>query len=292
MSRRRRWLLRLAAALLLWWGLGLLTAHVATRPHPSEIVPRAEIGGRKVEDVSVSTTDRLTVRGWLVDVPVDASRDEQRCVILCAGIRGNRQRLLSRAKFYQELGWSTLLVDLRGTGASDGARISMGWHEADDLVAWRLLLRNRGYTKIGVHGQSLGAAAAVYTSTRMPTPPDWSFMVLEACYLDITSALRARLFGLPEFLLWPVIRNAEWLLGVDAEDLSPLIAMRRHSAPTFFVCGTLDDKVGHDATTQLMDALPARDKVHYHVPDVAHKDLWRPGGTALRNALREFLQRR
>lgn len=286
--KRRRWTWLLAGLLLSWWALGFVTAFVATRPHPSPITERQRLGAHEVEVVEVAAADGVTARGWLVEVPAA----ESKCVILCAGIRGNRQRLVSRATFYHGLGWSTLLIDFRGTGVSDTARISMGWHEALDLLAWRALLQQRGYATVGVHGQSLGAAAAVYTSERTAKLQPWDFLVLEACYLDIGSALQARLFGLPEFLLWPVFVNAEWLLGVDAAKLSPLTAIAHHDAPTFFVCGALDNSVGHNATSRLMAASPAVDKVHYDVAGVAHKDLWRPGGAALRAALRAFLQRR
>ena len=288
---RRRWPRYLALALVTWWGFGFLAAFGATQAHPRRIKPRARIGEHAIENVEVVTPDGLTVRGWLVDVPPPQRTDERRCVILCAGIRGNRQRMVARAAFYHRLAWSTLLVDLRGTGASDSARVAMGWHEAIDLLSWQALLRQRGYTTVGVHGQSLGAAAAAFTSVRTQQPPPWSFMVLEACYLDIGAALQARI-PLPQFLLWPIYVNAEWLLGVDAEDLSPLAAMRRHTAPTFFACGEWDHKVGPCATELLVDALPVKDKVHYEVPRVGHGDLWGPGGAGLRDALREFLSRR
>lgn len=289
--RRRRWPRYLALALVTWWGFGFLAAFGATQAHPRRIRPRDQIGEHGIENVQVVTPDGLTVRAWLVDVPRGESAQRRRCVILCAGIRGNRQRMVARAAFYHRLGWSTLLVDLRGTGSSDPARVAMGWHEALDLLSWHAFLQQRGYATIGVHGQSLGAAAAAYTSVRTEQPAPWSFMVLEACYLDIGAALQARI-PLPQFLLWPIYANAEMLLGLDADDLSPLAAMRSHTAPVFFACGEWDHKVGPCATELLVAALPVADKVHYEVPRVGHGDLWRPGGAAMQDALREFLSRR
>lgn len=288
---RRGWrrLLRTASLVVLaWWASGFLTAYVATQPHPAPIVARKLIAGRPVTNVDVRTCDGLTVRGWLVDVP----HEKRRCVVLCAGIRGNRQRMVRRAEFYAELGWSSLLVDLRGTGTSDSARISMGWNEALDLSAWHAFLRQRGYQAIGVHGQSLGAAAAAYTSVRTEAPPAWDFLVLEACYRDIEAALGARMFGLPAVLWWPVLVNAEWLLDVTAEDLDPVAALREQTAPTFLACGTLDQKVGPDATAKLFAASPAADKVRFDVPNIGHKELWWSGAGALQSAVREFLLRR
>ncbi|MFT4512854.1 MAG: pimeloyl-ACP methyl ester carboxylesterase [Planctomycetota bacterium] len=290
---RQRWCARWwRPALVLfvgWWVIGWLGAYASTQPHSSDIRERRTIVGHAIEKLEVTTTDGLTVRSWLLDVP----SDRRRCVILAAGIRGNRERMVSRAQFYADLGWSSLLVDLRGTGNSDPARISMGWHEAIDLVAWYDVLRKRGYEVVGVHGQSLGAAAAAYTSVRTANPPAWDFVVLEACYSDITAALQSRAFGLPTIVLLPVFTCAEWLLDLDADDLNPVAALREQPAPLLVACGTLDHKVGIDATTRLLAASPAKDKVRCDVPGVGHHDLWRGGGgSELRAALREFLKRR
>ena len=292
--RKRRWL---GLAVLLfcgWWLLGWIAAYAATQPHPVPIHARTSIAGRPVEDVAALTLDGLTVRGWLVETPAESSADAPmtRAVILCAGIRGNRQGMVTRAEFYLQLGWSVLLVDLRGTGSSDRARISMGWHEALDLLAWHELLRTRGYQEIGVHGQSLGAAAAAYSSVRTEQPPTWRFLVLEACYCDIEAALRARVFGLPRLLLWPMLVCAEMLADVRAIDLNPVASLLLQTAPIFVACGANDLKVGPDATARLLAASRAVDKVRHDVADVGHTDLWSHGGEALRTALREFLSRR
>ena len=291
-----------------WWGIGWLGAYASTNPHPAPIRARREIAGHAIENVELRCRDGLAVRGWLLDVgepdAVAQHKETQveerqpdgsqrrRCVVLAAGIRGNRQRMVGRAAFYAEQGWSSLLIDLRGTGASDRARISMGWHEALDLEACHDFLRSRGFDVVGVHGQSLGAAAAAFTSVRTETPPRWDFVVLEACYSEITEALQARAFGLPGLLLMPVLTSAEWILGLDVADLDAVAAMRRQPAPLLVACGTRDHKVGPDATARLLDASPALDKVRCDVRGVGHRDLWRGGGSELRAALVPFLQRR
>lgn len=291
-----------------WWGIGWLGAYASTNPHPAPIRQRREIAGHAIENVQLRCRDGLQVRGWLLDMAAQKTPEQKttgqktaeqkltaprrRCVVLAAGIRGNRQRMVGRAAFYADQGWSSLLIDLRGTGASDRARISMGWHEALDLEACHDFLRGRGFEVVGVHGQSLGAAAAAYTSVRTETPPRWDFVVLEACYSEITEALQARAFGLPGLLLMPVLTSAEWILGLDVADLDAVAAIRRQPAPLLVACGTRDHKVGPDATARLLEASPAQDKVRCDVPGVGHRDLWRGGGDELRAALVPFLQRR
>jgi alpha-beta hydrolase superfamily lysophospholipase len=275
-----------AVAFALWWLVGFAAAWLATRPRASDVGPLPTLADRPVEPAATTASDGVDVRGWLVDGSAGT-----RCVVLAAGIGGNRTAMLSRAEWYLAQGWSTLLVDLRGTGESAPERIAMGYHEALDLVAWHAWLRARGYATIGVHGQSLGAAAAVYTAVRTSPPPRWHFVVLEACYGDIDAALAARLPWLPSWTLWPLRACSEWLLGVDGAELSPLRAIVHLDAPTLVACGSDDTKVGPDATRRLFAASPARDKQVVMLPGIGHHDLWR-AGPRLPQALRAFLASR
>jgi hypothetical protein len=289
-SRFRQALAGAAVAFAAWWLVGLCGALAMTWPRSVDVGTRTELGGRPVEQVTTVTGDGVTVRGWLVPASTaTTSVGPARCVVLAAGIHGNRLAMLTRAEWYLAHGWSTLLVDLRGTGASDAARIAMGWHEALDLIAWHAFLRGRGCAAIGAHGQSLGAAAIVYTAVRATPPPAWHFVVLESCYGDVDAALQARLPFVPRFLLWPLVACGEWLLGVDAHALRPVDAIAALPAPTLLAVGAADAKVGPDATSQLWAASPASDKRRLDIPGVAHGDLWRQGGAALPDALAAFL---
>ncbi len=271
---------------LVWWGLGLLGAHLATGPKPSEVPPRTQIGGHAIEAVTTTTEDGVAVKGWLVR----GRPSSEGCVVLAAGIRGNRTAMVDRAAWYLGRGWSTLLVDLRGTGESAATRITMGWHEARDLRAWATFLGANGFLRIAVHGQSLGAAAAVYTAVQA-SPPAWHFVVLEACYADIHEAVAARL-PVPSVLAWPLVVCSEWLLGIDADDLVPVRAIARLQAATFLITGALDEQGGADAAARLLAACGATKKQRYEVPDVGHIDLWPAGGDGLRRRLAGFLSDR
>ncbi|MFY9344601.1 MAG: CocE/NonD family hydrolase [Planctomycetota bacterium] len=268
---RRRLLTWSGIVVVAWWSTGILVARLLVRPRPAAIAPLSELDGQPVEDVATTTADGVTVRGWFV-----RGRDPVTCVVLAAGIRGNRQTMRSRASFHLARGSSVLLVDLRGTGASDPVLIAMGWHEALDLCAWHAFLRARGVSAIGVHGQSLGAAAAVYTAVR--GAPEWAFVVLESCYADVREALAARLPVVPSFLLWPVEVAGGWWLGADPAELVPERAIAALRAPTLIVQGELDVKVGPRAKERLFAASGASRKARCDVPHAGHQDLWGHGG--------------
>ncbi|MFN3244160.1 MAG: alpha/beta hydrolase [Planctomycetota bacterium] len=270
-----------------WWLVGAAGYFAATRPNPRPIQPLQQLAGHAVAVHSVQAVDGVTSRAWWIP-----AGDARRAVVLCAGIRGDRQRMLGRARFYLERGWSTLLVDLRGTGESERVRISMGWHEALDLLAWRQWLLQRGVEQVGVHGQSLGAAAAAFTALRDRDAARWHFLVLEACYTNLAEAAAARARGVPQACYWPMLWLAEWLLDLDVEAMDAVAALRQQPAPTLLLCGDRDRKVGRDGLRRLFEASAAADKVRYEVPGIAHRDLWRGGGEAVRVVVDRFLARR
>lgn len=277
----RRWL-RLGLVLFVMWLLGgFVGGHLATRGRPAAMPARVDLAGHAIEAVATTTADGLTVRGWLVRAFPD-SRD---CAVLATGIRGNRTSVLAGAEWYLARGWSALVVDLRATGESDGGRVSMGWHEAADLRAWYALLRERGFTRLCAHGQSLGAAAIAYSD--LP----WDLMVLESCYVDIDEALRARLpwVPVPGLLLWPLRRSAEWWSDTSAAMLRPGEALVKRRLPTLFLCGAADTKVGNDGTQRLAAACAAADERVVLIAGAGHEDLLAADRAAVLAALAAFV---
>ncbi len=270
-----------ALAAVGWLLAGFVGGWVLTRGRSVVIPERSDLAGHRIEVVAATTADGLTVRGWLVRAAVD-SHD---CVVLAAGIRGNRTAMTSRAEWYLARGWSTLLIDLRATGESDGERVSMGWHEADDLRAWYAWLLKRGFVRLGAHGQSLGAAAIAYSD--LP----WDFAVLESCYVAIDEALRARLpwVPLPDLLLWPLRGCSEWWSGTAAMQLRPIDHVANRRQPTLFLAGDADEKVGLEGTQRLFAACAAVDKRMVLIVGGGHEDLLGHDRNAVLQALTEFV---
>jgi len=287
----RRWLRRaaifVAVNLFVWLTAGVFSALAVTGSRPSELPRWRTLAGRPIEELSVETRDGVIVRASLVDAgPTDAAR---RAVVLVGGIGRNRAAMADRARWYVDRGISALLVDLRGTGDSDAHRLSFGWHESLDLIAWFDLLRTRGFTSIGAHGQSVGAAAVTYSFVRGEPQPAWSFAVLEMCYRDVRSVISTRTPFLPMALSWPMIAGSEWLADFDADALVPIDAVRAMRCPTLVVAGDADATLGEDATRLLVENCGGSRVEQLLVHGAGHVDLWPVGGDRLRAALGAFL---
>ncbi|MEZ6037960.1 MAG: alpha/beta hydrolase [Planctomycetota bacterium] len=282
--RWRRWLFGFVVFNFVgWWLSAYLFALFATQAHPSMVPDWTELDGFALESVEVVAVDGVHTRGWLLG----PSRD--RVVVLAAGIRGNRTAMVQRARWHASRGWSALVVDLRGTGESEPERLSMGWHEALDLVAWRAMLRQRGFRTVGVHAVSLGAAAASYADQRDPDGGLWDFLVLESCYSNLLATLMDRIPGVPAFAFWPLLTCSGWVLGLDTDDLDPVRALAKMSEPTMIVCGADDQKVGEGATEALYAACEGRKRAKFLVPGVGHHDLWPHDTAALQGAIAAFV---
>ena len=94
-------------------------------------------------------------------------------VVLLFGDQGDsRSDLLPDAAGLLAAGWEVLLVDMRGTGDSDGGLLSLGWHEAADVIAVFERERLRRDSAIVLFGRGAAAAAilrALHLSEMRPT---------------------------------------------------------------------------------------------------------------------------
>jgi len=128
--------------------------------------PKGEVGkitpgdwGLPYEDVSIKTTNDMTIKGWFVD-----KEGTSRAVILAPGLGTNRWDILRDApvRHLYEQNFDVLLFDPRSTGESDGKKYGFGYFESQDIVNAVKFLRNgKGETAVGVWGGSAGASAAI-----------------------------------------------------------------------------------------------------------------------------------
>ncbi|HUR28986.1 MAG TPA: alpha/beta fold hydrolase [Planctomycetota bacterium] len=287
LSRSRKILRRLgltvAIAFAIWLGLGAWTAFELTRAVPSRVEPLAQIGARPVENLEVRAADGVRSVAWFADAGTE------RCAVLLSGIRTNRRGALPRADFWLARGWSVLLPDLRGTGESDPRPISFGWNARLDVEAWVAHLRARGVRTIALHGQSLGAAAAVYAAA---DGTQVELLVVDACYDNLRNALSHRLpwIPLPHVAFLSVRAFTELRVHASLDALQPVECVRRIRVPTFFAAGTQDQKVGREASEALLRASAAPHKTLHWLAGADHEELWIRDPVGLALALDAFLR--
>nr|WP_246357238.1 alpha/beta fold hydrolase [Pyxidicoccus fallax] len=134
-------------------GQGLLHPPRVSAERPEAV---GELAG--LEDVSFTTSDGLTLRGWYVP-----SRNRA-AVVLVHGFTGNRAQLLFEARVLARGGHGVLLFDLRAHGDSDGDKVTWGDRERRDVLAALDFVSARpdvDPARVGLFGFSMGGTTSL-----------------------------------------------------------------------------------------------------------------------------------
>lgn len=204
-------------------------------------------------------------------------------VILLHGYGLSQGSMLPWALLCGDLGWQSILVDLRGHGRSTGRRISLGPAELDDLDALfaHLDATSRLPRPIVVLGVSLGGALALQWTASQPALDS---AIAIAPYPRLAPAIeRIRdefAPGVPRSLVRAAARSIPGLLGLQPEALDP-VAQLRPRAPDALLIGSTHDTIApprdveelHGACTSrsrllVVDQL-SHEQLPFHLPGLA-----------------------
>lgn len=284
----RRWLWLASATLLLAVLGGLAAAWlvgaalVAPQHHPIGPAPP----DLAVAPVTIAGPDG-PVCGWYI-----TGRPEMASVLLLHGIRADRRAMLGRARLLSRQGYAVLLIDLPAHGESGGERITLGWREAQGVVAARdWLRRQRPGHALGVIGVSLGGASVLLG----PMPAGYDAVVLEAVYDDAGNALRNRIAirmgDTAARLLWPLLAvQAGPRMGVPLSQLRPVSRMDGLGAPVLVIAGG-KDRHTTPAQSRSLFAHARAPKSLWMLPAAAHQDFLRADPAGYRRHVLDFLAR-
>lgn len=235
--------------------------------------------------VLLATSTGQPVEGWLMQ------GKRKGALLLLHGIRADRRQMLARARFLHEAGYSVLLIDLPGHGASPAPAVTFGLKEAEAVAASLDYLR-RHYPRqpLGVIGVSLGAASYVLCTAC----PQVDAVVLESMYPTIEEAVEDRLrlrVGvvaplLSKLLLWQLPLR----LDIQPQQLRPIERMHGLAAPVLIASGDADQHPTIAGTRRIF-AAAARDKSLWVVPGAAHVDLHAFAPDEYERRIKAFLDR-
>jgi fermentation-respiration switch protein FrsA (DUF1100 family) len=125
-----------------------------------------EILGLRYQPVELLTADKVKLSGWYI--PARADGYSGRAVVLyCHGNGGNIGSRLDYVAIFNDLGLSTLMVNYRGYGESEGSPSEAGTY-MDIETAWAYLTEELQIPpeQILVYGESLGGGVASYIAKK------------------------------------------------------------------------------------------------------------------------------
>jgi alpha-beta hydrolase superfamily lysophospholipase len=248
-------------------GFTLLVGWIIAKPNQSRVGDAP--ADLRAEAVSFHSGPDTIVKGWWC--PVEGSHG---IVLLLPGIRANRLSMVERARFLRGADYSTLLIDLQGTGETQGTHVTFGWRESRDVLSAVAFLKQKAPAQpIAIIGSSLGGAAALFAIPELKV----NALVLEAVYPSIGAATRNRMqkylgpigVALTPLLLWQLQPR----LGIDARDLRPIDRIGLADCPLLVISGEKDRNTCLTDTRELFSAAAGGRKELWIVPNAGHVDL-------------------
>jgi hypothetical protein len=118
--------------------------------------------GLDYESVTITTSDRIKLHGWFVP-----AQQERGVLLFFHGNAGNISHRLDLLEIFHNLDLSSLIIDYRGYGQSQGQVTEQGTY-LDAEAAWQYLTRGRNIPveNIVIFGMSLGGAIAANLAAR------------------------------------------------------------------------------------------------------------------------------
>ena len=197
-------------ALSLWQRISVLVTGVNI-PKPLNATTPDDYG-LLYETHRFGASNEIELEAWYI--PKAAAKG---IVLMFHGYAASKATLLPEAQALNELGYETLLVDFRGSGGSSGYETSVGFYEAEDVVAAvEYVQRELGKERVVLYGQSMGGAAIFRAVAEKGVKPER--IIVEAVFdrMVSTVANRFRSMGLPAYpgtqllIFWGSIINGYW----------------------------------------------------------------------------------
>lgn len=226
-----------------------------------------------VLDITIPGEAGQILHGWWIP----AERERAKVVLYLHGNDGNVSTNMHGIAPLRELGYSVLLIDYRGYGASGGSFPSEQGVYRDAQAGWDYLLGERRVppADIVIYGHSLGGAIAIELALHHP---DAAGLVVESSFTSVRdmAKLDARYTLIP---LGPLLNQR-----FDSID-----KVRRLALPVLYIHGTADEIVPFEMGKALYAATPTA-RGFVPVPGGRHEDNASAGGAALRSAIGRFVE--
>jgi len=220
----------------------------AVRPPRLTVPASPRAYNLQAEEVSIVTDDGLKLSGWLI--PGSGAS----AVILLHGYPAEKADMLPVAAALHPH-FTTLLVDMRYFGKSEGRATTLGFRERHDLKRTIDFMTARGFPSIGVFGFSLGGAVAIMAAAEDPriraVATYAAFSDLKTLGYEIYFPLWVLKYPFVELMiLW-----ARLFLGGDVTTPSPEKAAHTLSIPVLLIHSREDEQISFRHAERLQRAL-------------------------------------
>jgi hypothetical protein len=225
----------IALVLVGWLAASFIAERTTLHPERRALGPTPAARGMAYSDVSFTTRDGLTLRGWWIP------GTQHETVVMIHGLSNNREEPLSKAGYLHQAGYNLLVFDLRGHGQSDGNGTTMGYREPEDARAAVAEARSLDPGPIALLGYSLGASIAIEEAA---ANPDVRAVIEDSGFSSVGDVFLARfteVTGLPN-LPWaaPLVAFGQLDIGTSLWDVRPVGLAAKLNKPLLAIIGSAD----------------------------------------------------
>jgi alpha-beta hydrolase superfamily lysophospholipase len=241
------------------------------------------------EGFDVRAPDGVRLHGWKVMAP----NANGSWVLLFHGVADNRVGVIGHSEFLLRAGYSVIMMDARGHGASEGLIATYGWLERNDTGAVIDALdhdaeqrcrsiphRGHGHPcppprHIFALGESMGAGIALQSAAADPrieaVVAEASFADLREAAYDYAGLRKSPWLGktLLRPFAWTLLYRGEKLAGFPLAEISPLKAAASRAFPVFLICDEKDEALPC-RHTRMIYAAARGPKLLWVVPGAYH----------------------
>lgn len=282
--------------LLLWEAIALKVVKGIVNPRrhtrADQIATRREVLNYDKDTKTLNNTPlQITLKdGYVIRGDFNLVPHSNKFCILTHGHGSTREEMRHISTIYRDLGFSTLIYDLRGHGDNEKTYVTMGYRESADLNEIIAYTKEKFGNDIiyGLHGISMGAATVMLTTKYRS---DARFIVEDCGYAstkeEIADLVRKEKFN-PRFVLPLVDAHLKLFYRFSFADASPIDAIKNSDIPLLIIHGGADDFINVKHAYLIKEAAKGYSQIVI-VSGAVHATSFAVDQKTYRAAIREFL---
>ncbi|NQZ35943.1 MAG: alpha/beta hydrolase [Crocinitomicaceae bacterium] len=186
-------------------------------------------------------------------------------VILFHGFSSEKSSLLEQSDLFNDLGYSTLLVDFMGSGGSEGNQTTIGFMESEQVKTSFEYIIEKNVENVYLYGSSMGSVAIMKSINDHKIKPKGVILECPFGTMSQTVSARFRNMGVPSFpmasllVFWGGVQNSFWAFGHNPTEYAKKI-----KCPTLLLYGAKDDKVTRSEIDEIFNNLRGEKRLNIY----------------------------
>ena len=236
-------------------------------------------------DIKLKTKDSLSLNAWLIRVP-----HSKGTIAIFHGNGSEKSANLSQSDAFNEMGYSTLLLDFRAHGKSEGNTCTIGYREAEDVKLAYDFLKNNGEKHILLYGISMGAATITKAIADYDLTPDKVILEMPFASLKETAEGKlkaAKLLSKPLGSLltfWGGVINGFWAFNMEPKEF-----VKKIKCPVLLQWGKKDQGVTEIEINEIYKNISSKKKLVVYEQS-GHENLCENEPDKWEDEITEFLE--